>query len=259
MAQKPPAITSRDHYLDGGNGRMPPGKPESPHRLDLSVRGGMYGLYPWSLGSSRRSLTPETGEGRIGKLRRLNDTRYHERPAPLNGGMVDLALIVTRSNEVNWFRDRDLLTDGQLWAERESELNALPSQVLRKVYTDKSEAERSLLLAGPALNLGQRFTRQSLGALMVLLKEKRVIEKGVHGAFSRGHVVWIPGGCPKRSVGSWRSSNRRPTGRRPRRKRWRPARRFSGRAASSTKRSAVWSGGPPESGSRGYTERIRWD
>ena len=59
--------------------------------------------------------------------------------------MVDLTQIVTRLDEVSWFRDRDLLTDGQIWAERESglkgqtELNALLFPALRKVYASRPE------------------------------------------------------------------------------------------------------------------------
>ena len=80
----------------------------------------MYSWCPWSLGSSRRSFAPETGKGRISKLKRLNYTRYHDRPVSLCRGMVDLPLIVTRPEGVSWFQDRDLLTGEQEWAERES-------------------------------------------------------------------------------------------------------------------------------------------
>jgi hypothetical protein len=55
----------------------------------------MYSWCPWSLGSSRRSFAPETGREGSERLN-LNDTRYHDRPLSLYGGMVDLALIVTR-------------------------------------------------------------------------------------------------------------------------------------------------------------------
>jgi len=43
-----------------------------------------------------------------------------DQPVSLYGGMVNLPLIVTRPDEVSWFLD--LVKDGHLWAERESEL-----------------------------------------------------------------------------------------------------------------------------------------
>lgn len=51
----------------------------------------------------------------------------------LYGGMVDLPLIVTRPDEVSWFQDRDLLTDGHLWAERESELKGEGERMAREL------------------------------------------------------------------------------------------------------------------------------
>jgi hypothetical protein len=160
---------------------------------------------------------------------------------------------------VSWFRDRDLLTDGHLWAERESELkgetermarelrdnllgpevwgaleprpgrswprakrcsapgatirrstsrgrrwstpeetelNALLFSALRKVYAGRPEAERSVLLDGRTLDLGQRVPPQSLGGMLVLLEKKPVIEKGVRRAFSTADAGWILGELP---------------------------------------------------------------
>jgi len=193
MARKPTDITNRDHYPGRASGRLPPAKPESPHRFDPSVRGGTYSWCLWSLGSSRRSFAPETGKGRIRKLKRLNNNRYHDGPVSLYGGMVDLPLIVTRPDEVSWFRDRDLLTDGQLWAEREPELNAFLLPALRTVCAGKPEADRSVLLDGRTLDLGQPLPRRSLGAMLALLKKKPVLERGVRRAFSTADAGWILG------------------------------------------------------------------
>jgi hypothetical protein len=69
-----------------------------------------------------RRLVADDTPAVIEELKSLRNTRYHDRPVSLYGGMVDLPLLVTRTDEVSWFGDRDFLTDGQLWAERESEL-----------------------------------------------------------------------------------------------------------------------------------------
>ena len=80
--------------------------------------------------------TPAVIEG----LKRLRNTRYHDRPVSLYGGMVELPLIVTREDGVSWFSDRDVLTDGQLWAQRESEL---------KGETERMQKELRDNLLGP--------------------------------------------------------------------------------------------------------------
>ena len=62
--------------------------------------------------------------GVIEALRRLRNTRYHDRPVSLYGGMVELPLIVTSDDGARWFADRDFLTGGCLWAERDADLRA---------------------------------------------------------------------------------------------------------------------------------------
>lgn len=194
----------------------------------------------------------------IEELKRLRNTRYHDRPVSLYGGMVDLPLIVTREDEVSWFSDKDLLTDGQLWAQRESELkgetermarelrdnllgpdvwgalepstrtflasaeavfrarkddpafdfsgpaveyakavetelNALLLPALRKAYTGKPD--RTVLLDGKTLDLGSKLPPQSLGALLVMIEKKPVIQKGVRMSYVHDQA-WILGELP---------------------------------------------------------------
>jgi hypothetical protein len=69
----------------------------------------------------------------IEELKRLRNVRYHDRPVSLYGGMVDLPLIVTREDEVSWFSDKDILTDGHLWAERESEMKGETERMAREL------------------------------------------------------------------------------------------------------------------------------
>jgi hypothetical protein len=80
-----------------------------------------------------RRLVGSDTPGVIEELRRLRNLRYHDRPVSLYGGMVDLPLIVTREDEVSWFSDRDILTDGYLWAERESELKGETERMAREL------------------------------------------------------------------------------------------------------------------------------
>ena len=67
----------------------------------------------------------------IEALGRLRNTRYHDRPVSLYGGMVELPLIVTRDDGARWFADRDLLTSGRLWAERDADLRVDTQRLAR--------------------------------------------------------------------------------------------------------------------------------
>lgn len=80
-----------------------------------------------------RRLVGNDTPGVIEELKRLRNIRYHDRPVSLYGGMVDLPLIVTREDDISWFSDRDILTDGYLWAERESELKGETERLAREL------------------------------------------------------------------------------------------------------------------------------
>jgi hypothetical protein len=55
----------------------------------------------------------------IAELRALRNLGYHDMPVSLYGGVVDLPLIVERTDGRRYFDDenRDRITDGKLWAE----------------------------------------------------------------------------------------------------------------------------------------------
>jgi len=53
----------------------------------------------------------------IEELRKLRNVHYHDRPVSLYGGMTNLPLVLTRDEEVRWFRDTATLLDGRLWVE----------------------------------------------------------------------------------------------------------------------------------------------
>jgi hypothetical protein len=71
----------------------------------------------WDL---RRVVANDT-TGVIEALRPLRNTRYHDRPVSLYGGMVDLPLIVWRDPEADSFEDRRALIEDRLWVEPEGE------------------------------------------------------------------------------------------------------------------------------------------
>lgn len=96
----------------------------------------------------------------IVELHHLRNTRYHDRPVSLYGGMVELPLIVTRDDDVRWFTDREQLTDGKLWAVRDANLRGetertaadLRDNVLgHAVWTVLETSTRTYLATGEAM------------------------------------------------------------------------------------------------------------
>ncbi|HEU4565312.1 MAG TPA: hypothetical protein VFS05_11705 [Gemmatimonadaceae bacterium] len=57
------------------------------------------------------------------ELRKLRNTRYHDNPVSIYGGMVDLPLIVTRDDGARFFEAdvRERLTEGRFWVEFDAE------------------------------------------------------------------------------------------------------------------------------------------
>ena len=80
-----------------------------------------------------RRLVGDDPPAVIEELKRLRNTRYHDRPVSLYGGMVELPLIVTRDDAVSWFSDKEILTEGVLWAQRESELKGETERMAREL------------------------------------------------------------------------------------------------------------------------------
>ena len=72
----------------------------------------------FKLGDVRRLVVDDTPLV-IEELKKLSNVHYNDRPVSLYGGMVDLPLVVTRSDGVEFFNEeeRERLTDGKLWAE----------------------------------------------------------------------------------------------------------------------------------------------
>jgi hypothetical protein len=65
-----------------------------------------------------RVLVRDDLPGVIRELRLLRNTRYHDKPVSLYGGMVELPLIVTRDDDQTWFTEADMAPlDEQCWVE----------------------------------------------------------------------------------------------------------------------------------------------
>jgi hypothetical protein len=120
-----------------------------------------FGCRLWDL----RRLVADDTPGVIEALGRLRNTRYHDRPVSLYGGMVELPLIVTRDDGARWFADRDLLTSGRLWAERDADLRVdtqrlareLPDNLFgREVWATFETATRTFLASAEAVFRARR-------------------------------------------------------------------------------------------------------
>jgi hypothetical protein len=77
----------------------------------------------WFLLGDIRLLVADDLPGVIAELRALHNVHYHDKPVSLYGGMVDLPLVVTRPDGQRFFdkAERDVVTDGRLWAEWDAE------------------------------------------------------------------------------------------------------------------------------------------
>jgi hypothetical protein len=90
-----------------------PGIPAYYKTLECDVWFGVWDI---------RRLVAQDTRAVIQELGKLHNTRYHDQPVSLYGGITELPLIVWRDSEMDWFGDRAALTDGRLWAERDAEL-----------------------------------------------------------------------------------------------------------------------------------------
>lgn len=116
----------------------------------------------------------------IEELRRLGNTRYHGRPVSLYGGMVELPLIVTRDDGARWFADRDLLTSGRLWAERDADLRGDTQRLARELPDN--------LFGRAVWNAFEPATRTFL-------------DRALGAAFSHADAGWLRGTAPRELKG----------------------------------------------------------
>lgn len=87
----------------------------------------------WFRLSDVRWVIGDDTPGTIAELKKLRNTRYHDRPVSLYGGIVDLPLIVYRQDAASWFSEGEALLDGQLWAERDAQHRAESDRMAREL------------------------------------------------------------------------------------------------------------------------------
>lgn len=95
---------------------------EAPHIPSYYNTDGLSCDFWFRLFDIRRLVLDDTPSV-IRELKQLMNTRYHDKPVSLYGGMSELPLIVTRPNESTWFdrETRERLTGGRFWAEYDAE------------------------------------------------------------------------------------------------------------------------------------------
>jgi hypothetical protein len=105
----------------------------------------------------RRLVTDDTLSV-VAELQNLRNVRYHDRPVSIYGGMIELPLVVTESEDVQWFEHevRDRLTDGKFWVEFDAErvgIGMLERELRENLFGDTAweafdPATRSFIAAG---------------------------------------------------------------------------------------------------------------
>ena len=88
----------------------------------------------------RRVVSSDT-LGVVEELKKLRNTRYSDRPVSIYGGMVDLPLIVTRSDGARYFDHtvRPALTGGKFWCEFDAErsgMGAIERELRENLFGD---------------------------------------------------------------------------------------------------------------------------
>ena len=86
----------------------------------------------------RRLVTNDT-LAVVEQLKQLRNTRYNDRPVSIYGGIVDLPLIVTRTDSARFFDPvvRAALTEGRFWCELDaerSELGAMEKELRENLF-----------------------------------------------------------------------------------------------------------------------------
>ena len=98
-------------------------------------------------------------------LRGLRNVHYADRPVSLYGGMVNLPLVVTSNSPHPWFADAEQLTDGRLWAERDSELRSEVPRLAREL--------RDNLIGRTLWNVLEPGTRTFLASAEAVFRARR--------------------------------------------------------------------------------------
>jgi hypothetical protein len=81
----------------------------------------------WFLLEDIRLLVGDDMPGTLLELSRLRNTRYHDKPVSIYGGMTELPLLVTRDDRARYFDldERDAFTGGRPWVVADAERSGL--------------------------------------------------------------------------------------------------------------------------------------
>jgi hypothetical protein len=107
---------------------------------DYYARGQLACDFWYKLLDIRRLVADDT-IAVITELKHLRNPEYHDRPVSLYGGMVDLPLVVVRSDDKRLFAPevRDPVTEGRLWAEFDAEaggVGAMEKELRENLFGD---------------------------------------------------------------------------------------------------------------------------
>jgi hypothetical protein len=83
-----------------------------------------------------RRLVGDDTPAVIALLKGLRNTRYHDRPVSIYGGITELPLIVTEAGDERWFDGADTLMEGRLWVERDATLRHETDRLARELRDD---------------------------------------------------------------------------------------------------------------------------
>jgi hypothetical protein len=93
----------------------------------------------WFLLGDIRRLVYDDTLGVIEELKKLRNVHYNDRPVSIYGGMVNLPLIVTRSDGASYFHpwDREAVTSHSLWVDFDAELGSSVAGVERELRENR--------------------------------------------------------------------------------------------------------------------------
>ncbi len=99
-------------------------------------REGNYSFDCWFKLYDIRRLVGDDNLAVVEELQKLKNTRYHDNPVSLFGGLVGVPLIVSRDRERLWFVHRKSYTGGRLWAEYDAEFLSQTAKMAKTVRED---------------------------------------------------------------------------------------------------------------------------
>jgi hypothetical protein len=179
-----------------------------------------------------RRLVADDTPAVIEMLKTLRNTRYHDRPVSIYGGVVELPLIVTEADETRWFDATDALMEGRLWVEKDATLRHDTERLTRElrdnligrdVWAALDLATRTFLASAEAVFRTRRddpgfdFSASAVGYAKAVETEVNALAFGAtRRTFARaapkdrevnvdGRVVDLGGKVPHQTLGTMRN------------------------------------------------------